>query len=377
MSKWKTVRLGEICSLNMGQSPKSDTYNNNGVGIPFFQGNADFGAINPNINHWCSEPVKIANVDDILISVRAPVGALNIANFKCCIGRGLASITVDKSIAERNFIWYMLKSKIDELQSKSNGSTFKAINKTTLYDVTFPLPPLEIQKQIASSLDKVTRIIDLCNAIIEKMDFLVKAKFVEMFGGINNSNLYPYHSVDTFTNVTSGGTPERKNNDYWDNGLIPWIKTTELHNNVICEAEESITEKGLNESSAKLVPKGTILIAMYGQGKTRGMTALLDIESSTNQACACILPCDKLNTIYLWQYFVLSYDKLRDLAKGGNQPNLNVNIIKKFPVLVPPITLQEQFANFVKKTDNSKSAVKQVLEKAEILKKSLMQEYFK
>ncbi|MDE6848994.1 MAG: restriction endonuclease subunit S, partial [Ruminococcus sp.] len=322
MSKWKTVRLGEICSLNMGQSPKSDTYNNNGMGIPFFQGNADFGAINPNINHWCSEPVKIANVDDILISVRAPVGALNIANFKCCIGRGLASITVDKSIAERNFIWYMLKSKIDELQSKSNGSTFKAINKTTLYDVTFPLPPLEIQKQIASSLDKVTHIIDLCNAIIEKMDFLVKAKFVEMFGGINNSNLYPYHSVDTFTNVTSGGTPERKNNDYWDNGLIPWIKTTELHNNVICEAEESITEKGLNESSAKLVPKGTILIAMYGQGKTRGMTALLDIESSTNQACACILPCDKLNTIYLWQYFVLSYDKLRDLAKGGNQPNL-------------------------------------------------------
>lgn len=287
---------------------------------------------------------------------------------------------IDSNICFSKYLFYIL------FFYYHNGNTIPFENKTTglhnlkideyVKNCEIPLPPIEVQRQIAENLDKVTRTIDLCNAILEKLDLLVKARFVEMFGGIHDSNLYSYQSVDTFTHVLSGGTPDRKNNDYWKNGKIPWIKTTELHNNVIREAEENITENGLDKSSAKLVPKGTILIAMYGQGKTRGMTALLDIESSTNQACACILPCDKLNQIYLWQYFILSYDKLRDLAKGGNQPNLNVNIIKKFPVLIPPLTMQQQFSAFVEQTDKSKSAVKQVLEKAETLKKALMQEYF-
>ena len=93
---------------------------------------------------------------------------------------------------------------------------------------------------------------------------------------------------------------------------------------------------------------------MYGQGKTRGMTGYLEIEATTNQACACILPTNKMNMIYLWKYFELSYDKLRELAKGGNQPNLNCTMIKDFNILVPPIELQNQFANFVQQVDKSR-----------------------
>lgn len=278
---------------------------------------------------------------------------------------------------DTKYLFYLLKSQQDKIMKLRSGACMPNIKKSDIGNFSFEYcEDVEIQHQITENLDKVTYLIDLCNALLEKLDLLVKAQFVEMFGGIHDSNLYPYQSIDSFTNVTSGGTPDRKNNDYWENGSIPWIKTTELHNNVILEVEENITEKGLNESSAKLVPKGTILIAMYGQGKTRGMTALLGVESSTNQACACILPCDKLNQIYLWKYLILSYDKLRNLAKGGNQPNLNGNIIKKFPVLVPPITLQNQFSNFVEQTDKSIMTVKQMLEKAEILKKTLMQKYF-
>ena len=118
------------------------------------------------------------------------------------------------------------------------------------------------------------------------------------------------------------------------------------------------------------------MIAMYGQGKTRGMTAYLGIEACTNQACACILPSDKINQTFLWQFFILSYDNLRDMAKGGNQPNLNGNIIKNYPVLYPPIELQGQFAAFVEQTDKSESAIQQSLDKLETLKKALMQKYF-
>ena len=185
-----------------------------------------------------------------------------------------------------------------------------------------------------------------------------------------------YKSVNKFSDVVSGGTPSRGIPEYWNNGNIPWVKTTELQNCVIEQTEEYITEKGLSESSAKIVPPNTVLIAMYGQGKTRGMTGILNISASTNQACACILPSSEINPIYLWTYFILSYDDLRSLAKGGNQPNLNGNMIKNYPVLFPPLALQQQFAAFVEQTDKSKSAVKQVLEKAETLKKALMQEYF-
>ena len=232
------------------------------------------------------------------------------------------------------------------------------------------------QENIAAVLDKVTNLIAKQKRQIELLDELVKARFVEMFGSIHNSNIYPYFAVKELNDVVSGGTPSRDKNEYWDNGTIPWVKTTELQNNVITEVEENITELGLLESSAKIVPAGTILIAMYGQGKTRGMTGYLGIKASTNQACACIIPSEKINSIFMWKYFEFSYDKLRNLAKGGNQPNLNSNIIKNFPVLVPPISMQKEFVHFVKQTDKSKSQMQKSLEQLETLKKALMQKYF-
>ena len=172
------AKLSEICTINMGQSPESTTYNENGEGLPFFQGNADFGKIHPNVRVWCSAPKKIAHKNDILISVRAPIGALNIADSDCCIGRGLASLSVNNSVSVAEYIWYALESKVDYLISMGTGSTFKAIGKNILFDLDIPLPTLEIQSKIAANLDKVTHTIDLCNAILEKLDLLVKSRSV-------------------------------------------------------------------------------------------------------------------------------------------------------------------------------------------------------
>lgn len=197
-----------------------------------------------------------------------------------------------------------------------------------------------------------------------------------MFGGIHDSSLYPYVPVKELTHVISGGTPSRDVLEYWRDGTIPWVKTTELQNKIITEVDEHITSKGLAASSAKIVPPNTTLIAMYGQGKTRGMTGYLGISASTNQACACILPSPEINSVYIWKYFELSYDKLRNMAKGGNQPNLNGNMIKNFPVLVPPIKRQEEYVQFVNQVDKSKVAVQKSLDEAQLLFDSLMQQYF-
>lgn len=235
---------------------------------------------------------------------------------------------------------------------------------------------IEEQLHIAFILDKIKSLISLRKQQLAKLDELVKARFVEMFGGIHESKMYPYKSVSEITSVISGGTPIRAIPEYWEHGDIPWVKTTELQNNRITAVDEHITRIGLDNSAAKIVPAGTILIAMYGQGRTRGMTAYLDIEASTNQACACILPVDMVNQIYLWQYFVFSYEKLRNMAKGGNQPNLSSDIIKQFPVLAPPKSLQDKFSSFFERTHRHKLTIQQNLDKLEVLKKSLMQEYF-
>ena len=228
-----------------------------------------------------------------------------------------------------------------------NGATRKKLTQKALRQMKIPMLKLDEQIKIVTQIKHIEMIKEKRLKQLQKLDELIQARFVEMFGGLHNSKLYPYVSIETFTDVTSGGTPNRNTKEYWENGNIRWVKTTELHNNFITDTEEYITRKGIDNSSAKVIPAHSILVAMYGQGKTRGMTGYLLKECTTNQACACILPCKRVDQKYLWYYMILSYDKLRGMAKGGNQPNLNIGIIKRFQVLVPPIELQNQFADFV------------------------------
>lgn len=172
------ARLGDICKINMGQSPDSNTYNENGDGIPFFQGNADFGRIHPQVRVWCNAPVKVAYTGDILISVRAPIGALNIADTKCCIGRGLAALTPDENVCYKEYLWYVLASKVSELNQRGTGSTFKAISKNILAETEIMLPSLEKQKEIAVYFETLSKITFQKQQQLLRIDELVKSRKV-------------------------------------------------------------------------------------------------------------------------------------------------------------------------------------------------------
>ena len=250
-----------------------------------------------------------------------------------------------------------------------NGATRKKLTQAAMRKMQIPLRKMEEQLHIVQQLNSIITIKKLQEQEISLFDDLIKARFVEMFGSIHESTKYPYIAVKDLTDVISGGTPSRDRSEYWYNGTIPWVKTTELQNDVIKNVDEHITESGLAGSSAKMVPIGTVLVAMYGQGKTRGMTAYLGIEASTNQACACILPSEKIDSMFMWKYFELSYDKLRSLAQGAGQPNLNGNMIKNFQVLVPPIELQKEFVSFVEQVDKSKLMFQKLHQKLNILQK--------
>lgn len=275
--------------------------------------------------------------------------------------------------------WYFRTPKFQKFMTSEitgiGGSLTRAQPKCV---AEYPVPVLNRKKQdeIVNILDKCKFVIDSRKRELLELDNIIKARFVEMFGSIHESTEYPYVALKALSDVISGGTPSREKAEFWNNGTIPWVKTTELKNNVITDVDEYITEEGLVNSSAKLVPAGTILVAMYGQGKTRGMTAYLDIEASTNQACACILPSDKIDSMFMWKYFELSYDKLRSLAQGAGQPNLNGNMIKNFKVLVPPIEMQKSYVNFVNQVNKSKVKVQKALDETQKLFDSLMQQYF-
>ncbi len=182
---WEVVRLGdrEYFDLIMGQSPPSSTYNENGVGLPFLQGCAEFGKIYPKPVLYCSNPIKVAKPGDILISVRAPVGEINLVSTDICIGRGLAALRPNPQLSDIKYVFYALQRFKRRLQIRSSGSTFKAITKTDLEGFQIPLPPLPEQKRIAEILMTVDRKLELLRQKKEHLERLKKGLMNDLLTG--------------------------------------------------------------------------------------------------------------------------------------------------------------------------------------------------
>ena len=345
-------KLKNIALVTMGQSPKSESYNKHRIGLPFFQGNADFGEIHPNIKMWCSEPKKIANPGDILISVRAPIGAVNITQYKCCIGRGLASISIENSIT-RDYIYRLLKSEKQILISKGTGSTFKAINKGILEDINVPVVSLQQMSLIVLLLKKAEDSIQYKKNELTKLNELIKARFVEMFGDpICNSQKRPTVSFINVVKLQRGfDLPVKKRNS---EGNIPVFGS----NGILGYHTEFKAQKGIITGRS-----GTIGQVYREQGKFWPLnTSLFSINTHGN------------NIIYL--QFLLQMFHLERFYNGAGVPTLNRNDVHRQKIIDVPVNEQNEFANFVQQVDKSKVAVQKSLEETQTLFDSLMQKYF-
>lgn len=253
-----------------------------------------------------------------------------------------AHVLRPNNIVFSNWIIYFLN--YSNLMKYVKGATVPKLNQENARSIEIPLPPLEEQKRIVKILDEKFAMLETVKANAKINLQNAKDLFQSQLTKAFSNTTWEKKRLGEICEVKSGGTPSRNNKSYWENGDIPWVKTTELQNNIISDTEEYITQKGLEESSAKIVPKGTILLAMYGQGKTRGMTAYLDIEATTNQACACILPPKNPNisTEYIWKFLIGNYENVRNLAIGCNQPNLNSIMVKSIEIPLPPLPEQKR-----------------------------------
>ena len=160
---WMWIRLGSLCHLEMGQSPSSLFYNQTGEGLPFYQGKADFGDRFPTVRYWCTKPTKLADMGDILLSVRAPIGPTNIATELCCIGRGLAALRPLAGLPTEYLLW-TLRAFEEQLDDMGTGTTFKAISRKLLEPFPLPLPPLAEQHRIVAKVDQLMGLIDQLEA---------------------------------------------------------------------------------------------------------------------------------------------------------------------------------------------------------------------
>lgn len=174
--------------------------------------------------------------------------------------------------------------------------------------------------------------------------------------------------------LSSGGTPDRKISLYW-NGDIYWATTSEINYNVILRTAEKITEHGLKQSSAKVFPKGTLLMAMYGQGATRGRVALLGRNIAINQTCVAILPKkDDVLTLYLYHLFSYEYNRIRSFSQGGNQQNLSSDLVGSVPIIVPSFHEQKKIAEILSTWDEAIEQMRKLIDAKKRLKKALMQQ---
>ena len=361
-----SVPLPEVTTIVMGQSPPGSTYNERGEGLPFFQGKAEFGTVSPSPKKWCTEPMRLAETGDILLSVRAPVGPTNLAVERCCIGRGLAAIRADAARLDPTYLRFFLRYSEPRLANMGQGSTFAAIGRAEIASLRIPLPLLHEQRRIVDLHSRAEGILRLRREAQAKAQAIIPALFLDLFGDpATNPKGWPVSPIADLCAVQTGSTPRREERSYYDGGRIPWVKTGEVCGVHIGEAEEHITERAIRETNCKVFPVDTILVAMYGQGQTRGRAGLLKIPSATNQACAAILPSDKIVSLYLYELLKTQYERLRAMGRGGNQANLNLGMIKSFLVPCPPLDMQAVFVSQVAAMESICSQQTTALHKAQ------------
>ena len=377
-------KIKDICTVVSGSTPKTNVdeyWDGNIKWITPAELNEDSFYLYDSVRHItelgkAKTGLSYLPQGTVILSSRAPIGKVAIAGCEMCCNQGFKNLICSDAIFNE-YLYYFLKSKTDYLNSLGRGATFKELSKSIVENIDIKVPALDKQKEIAGILGKVYELINLRKQQLSKLDELVKARFVELFGDpMTNSNGYVLKKYGDLFELNAGGTPSKQKSEYWDNGTISWIGSNMCQNTVIYENDGNyITEEGLKHSSARMFPVDTVLIALVGA--TIGKTALLKFETTTNQNVLGVRGIRESGYTpeFVFYYTQGLYQKFLDIGDGGFSM-ASKGFISELPVPVVDLALQEQFAAFVKQTDKSKLAVQKSLEELETLKKSLMQQYF-
>jgi len=347
---WKRVKLGEVAEIIMGQSPKSEFYNEKGDGLPFLQGNRTFGYRFPKIDMYCSKPIKIAKKSDVLFSVRAPVGDINIANQDICIGRGLAAIRANNHSITL-YLYYLLKFLKNEILNFEGGTVFGSISKKDLEGIETLIPEdINEQKAIASVLSSLDDKIDLLHRQNQTLEQKAETLFRKWFIEEAKEDWEEVKLGDVLENIESGSRPKGGIDPNLKTG-IPSIGAENINGlgNFDFSKVKYISNEYFNKMKRGIVKDYDVLI--YKDGAYIGRKSMFGKGFPFDKLCInehvfILRTNDRISQFFL--YFLLDEEELRNLNTNSAQPGLNQNTIKSLPIIIPPKDLITKFDSIVK-----------------------------
>ena len=381
----KEVRLDEICVVIAGQSPPSDSYNQDKNGVPFFQGKADFGSLYPTVRYWCNKPTKMSIPNDILFSVRAPVGPTNINNIDACIGRGLSALRCKEDVLEMKYLLHYLRANENKISDLGTGSTFKAITISELKKLQIPLPLLPQQQKISNILDAADALRQNDKALIAKYDELTQALFLEMFGDpVSNPKGWEKVELKKCTSkIGSGSTPRGGKETYLTEG-IALIRSLNIYDNEFKYKNLAyISQEQADKLKNVIVESSDVLFNITGASVCRCSIVPDDVlPARVNQHVSILRPLkEKLSSSFLSHLLISENVKIKLLGVGSFGGAVMEAITKeqleKIEVILPSIDLQNQFAERVALIEEQKAIAQKSLEHSESLFNSLLQKAFK
>lgn len=359
---WEEVKLTNIAEIIMGQSPKSEFYNEDGIGLPFYQGITEFGELYPEVRKYCTIKKRIAEKGDILMTVRAPVGALNIATERCIIGRGLCAIRSKEAIGR--YLFYLLKVNEEYIRTYGSGTVYKSITKDSVHNLKFIVPNLEIQRKISNILSLYDDLIENNHRKIKLLEEIAQLIYHEWFVKYR----YPGHekvplidlgtdfglipegweltSMNNAVEIQGGGTPSTKVVEYWDDGDINWFSPSDLTSKnklFLYSSLKQITKLGLKKSSAKLFPPYSVMMTSRA---TVGVVAVNTQNSCTNQGFITCIPNERVPFNYLIFWIRYNLKKILRYASGATFKEINKTTFRNMEILLPKASIMKQFKEF-------------------------------
>lgn len=377
------AKLGEICTVVSGSTPKTSvaSYWDGSIKwiTPAELNNESF-YITDSVRHITEEGKEKTGLlcfpaGTVILSSRAPIGKTAIAGCEMCCNQGFKNLICSEKIYNE-YLYFFLKSKTDYLNSLGRGATFKEISKTIVENIEVPLPDINQQKGIAEKFKKLEELISLRKQQLAKLDELVKARFVEMFGEPRSNPCgFDKKPLKSTCKVITGNTPSRSESENYGD-FIEWIKTDNIIAGLLnpTSAVEKLSEEGAKRG--KIVHKGAILMAcIAGSVASIGRVCVTDRTVAFNQQINAIVS-EKYNIIFLYVLLQMSKDYLVEDVNLSLKGILSKSKLEDKEFIIPPLSLQNEFSAFVECVDHRKQTVQQSLEKLELMKKALMQEYF-
>lgn len=379
------VKLGEVCTIVSGTTPKSTQ-------PEYWDG--DLNWVTPaelteesNVIYESQRKITQQAVIDsslksfpagtVLLSSRAPIGKVAIAGTEMYCNQGFKNLICSEKIYNR-YLYHYLKSKAEYLNSLGRGATFKEISKAIVENIEIPLPPLAEQRKIAAALDKVSDLIAKRRQQLTKLDELIKARFVEMFGDEHQFDKWHCTSVGEIADICVG-VVIKPTQYYTDNCGIPAFRSLNIGTMAVKNSDwVYFTKEGHEKNKKSVIKENDVLVVRSG---APGTACVATKEFEGYNAIDIIIAhpnFEKINPIFLAMFTNMAHgmNQIRGKTGGAAQQHFNVSGYKSLTVILPPIELQNQFAFFVEQTEKTKTTISHSLEKLEILKNALMQEYF-